>query len=626
MKVLLLVVVLTLGQASLRGEEKKAPEALSLYPLGGTPTSILGVKILGKHLQDVEHVWFDCKELQGEVRSVKLAESKEGQDEVTMEVRIGTGARVGIHVLRLYSSSGVSGPLAFNVNLEPVMEETSESNSTPATAQSVRFPSIINGRLAQEGELDFYKIDVQQGQELHAELLNSSALFGAASGSFQMPELVLYEPDPSWFGTDRHKRVEGMDESRCFVFPRWSVSIYCRARWVYQFTEPGSYVIQVGDAGAQGGPHFSYQLRILLSQAGTRERQWWSYAFAHESPFVWPERDFTAPLEADRLKKLQARSVAGVENDAEALRVVKEHSLNNKQEDAVVVELPVILEGRIEVPGDRDYYRFSAKAGERVVFELENPEKSPHYFSAKIAILDSKGEELLTNIYRRVGGDGDDWLKSIQQRTLFDAHKDGEYWVEIRDMTNQRGGKEFVYRILARPSIPHVGSVKARTLGLHGSEPEVDRINLAPGAVRRLDVISDLEEGFDGEVAISLENLPEGVQVFSGAAVTEKLSAEPGRVDEARGTIDKERYLPVRVWTTILLVASPDAPPTPNPRFIRLVARPVVKDVIGAPFPGQEVAFMVTAPSETSAATKPTTAKKEGKNLVAGTAPKQGRE
>jgi len=596
------LLVLPLGHPSLYGQPKKAvPEILSVYPLGGVPDSVLQVNILGKHLRDAEGVRFDCKELQGEIQSPSTTESGAGEEQVTVKVRIGREAKVGIHILRLFSPFGVSGRVAFNVNSEPTMEETSESHDTPETAQSVTVPSAINGKLARSGELDLYKLDVQQGQELHVEVLNGSALFEDAGGPFRRPELVLYKPNPSWFGTGRHKRLEGVDESTCFPFPRGSVSFYCRSKWVYRFTDSGSYVLQVGTNGAQGGPHFGYQLRVLRSQPGSVKRQWWDYALVHESPFLWQEWDFKVPLEPDRLKKLQSRSATKEMPKTEVARVVREQIPNDTHGNALAVQLPTILEGQIEAPGDRDYFRFSAKAGERIVFELENPDKSPHYFNARIAILNSTGEEMLANIYRRVGGDGDDWLKSIQRKTLFDVQNDGDYYVELRDMTDQRGGERYVYRVLVRPAIPHVGSVKARALGVHGTEPEVDRVNLSAGEVRRLDVISDLEEGFDGEVAISVENLPEGVQAFSGAAVVEQLSSEPGRVDEARGAVDKDRYLPTRVSTTILLVANPDAPLTLIPQSIRLVARPIVKGVVGEPIPAQELAFMVTAPNKVSA-------------------------
>ena len=53
--------------------------------------------------------------------------------------------------------------------------------------------------------------------------------------------------------------------------------------------------------------------------------------------------------------------------------------------------------------------------------------------------------------------------------------------------------------------------------------------------------------------------------------------------------------------TTVLLVASPDAPPTRLPRMIRLVATPVVNGKPGAPQTVEEYPLMVLRPAETDA-------------------------
>src|SRR5688572_32372967 len=66
------------------------PPRSTLFPY----TTLFRSKILGKTLQDVEHVWFDCKELQGEI--VKAPKPAGAQEELNVKVRIGKEARVGI--------------------------------------------------------------------------------------------------------------------------------------------------------------------------------------------------------------------------------------------------------------------------------------------------------------------------------------------------------------------------------------------------------------------------------------------------------------------------------------------------------------------------------------------------
>lgn len=226
---------------------------------------------------------------------------------------------------------------------------------------------------------------------------------------------------------------------------------------------------------------------------------------------------------------------------------------------------------------------------------MENPDYSPHYFDTRIAVLDAGGRELQTNVYRRVGGDGDDWMKSVQRKTIVTFKESADYWLQVRDLTNQRGGEHYVYRILIRPSVPHLGKSTAKTFGIVGTENEEDRINIAPGETRRLEIVSELEEGFDGAVAIDVENLPPGVRALPGSAIQEVgyLASEPGQVYEQRGAINTHDYLPVRLRTTVVLVAAKDTSPSSSPRFVRLTARPILKGHAGEAVPFQRLALMV---------------------------------
>ena len=102
---------------------------------------------------------------------------------------------------------------------------------------------------------------------------------------------------------------------------------------------------------------------------------------------------------------------------------------------------------------------------------------------------------------------------------------------------------------------------------------------------------SELEEGFSGGVAFSLENLPAGVQAVPAAEV------EPDQIplpDEGR----KQLYRAKSQKTTIMLLASGSSQGTEIPQRVRIVANPVVKGNLGAPFVVGEFPLMVIAPKE----------------------------
>ena len=77
------------------------------------------------------------------------------------------------------------------------------------------------------------------------------------------------------------------------------------------------------------------------------------------------------------------------------------------------------------------------------------------------------------------------------------------FLIQVRDLTSRVGGEEFSYRLVVRPQVPHVGKVVAE---------KVDRIHLASGESESVGVTVELEEGFEGDVALSIENLPPGVR------------------------------------------------------------------------------------------------------------------
>ena len=153
-----------------------------------------------------------------------------------------------------------------------------------------------------------------------------------------------------------------------------------------------------------------------------------------------------------------------------------------------------------------------------------------------------------------------------------------------------------------------MGNIAAKASG--AGEPAADHIDIAPGKSTKLDVVSELEEGFNGQVAIEVENLPPGVQALPAAGTGEPLSSAPGEAFEVRGTFHKERYRPVRLKTSIVLVAGKDAVPSSALQFVRLGARAISGDKIGPTFSFQEIPLMVTSASSSAPEAK----------MVAGTA------
>ena len=199
------------------------------------------------------------------------------------------------------------------------------------------------------------------------------------------------------------------------------------------------------------------------------------------------------------------------------------------------------VEGAIQHPGDVDIFRFKAGSGQALAFEIETPETLPPFFSPHLIVVDGTGTELVSNIYREVAGVGDDWIKSIKAKTVYTFEQAGEYFLQIRDLTTRRAAPHFRYRVLVRPQVPHMGEVAVKT----GRGEVVDHINLRSGETRKLTVVTEPEEGFDGEIALTLENLPTGVQALAAATTT--VNPRLLETGNGRGAMHKERFFPLPV-------------------------------------------------------------------------------
>jgi hypothetical protein len=173
-------------------------------------------------------------------------------------------------------------------------------------------------------------------------------------------------------------------------------------------------------------------------------------------------------------------------------------------------------------------------------------------------------------------------MKMIQSKVALPLQAPGDYEMEIRDITTDRAGADFRYRVLVRRQIPHVGKL----------EVIEEQINLRRGATRDISIAVEREEGFNGLITFAVEGLPAGVTV---------LPAAPRPVDKPPlpngGKL--ERYTPIVQNSALVLMASPDAAVTGVPSKIRITARPMVNGKLGEAILVKELPLMVLSESVT---------------------------
>jgi hypothetical protein len=524
-----LILLFLIGPQDLRGQS--APKLASLFPLGGEQGTTVDVEIRGVALEGTKAVWLGPgSQLDGPKSEwVKGSDGLKArvqavQDGSRMKVRlvVAPDARAGFHNLSLLSPRGVSGSIRFWVGPHAVIEETAQIHNTAATAQPVKLPVAVNGRITAGAELDYYAFDIARAQTVAFDLI---AIHGA---NFD-PQLALYEAGGSFLDPQRSKRLLFHEEITQGSMP-------ASRRMTHHFSKPGRYVVNVGNVFAQGGGEFSYLLQIIPEDRPPEK----------EDSLAWARR---------RMDAIRSRSVG---TPTMNVRLVSEAEPNDRPEQARDFEIPAVLEGTICRPEDIDCFRFKAKAGQKLAFEIQTPRAGPPHFNVRLDVLDAKGAVALTNLQAQKGKIGtveDAKVIQIAPHVLGTLDKEGEYCVRIRDLTSIHGSPDHAYRVLVRPQVPHLGDISMEPAG---------PVNLRPGARQRLTLKAPAKEGYADDLALSVEGTPQGVRAF---------------VDAKNSVIE--------------LLADTDAPLTPMPQVLRIWGLPAANGKSGSPFLVSEIPVMV---------------------------------
>jgi hypothetical protein len=247
--------------------------------------------------------------------------------------------------------------------------------------------------------------------------------------------------------------------------------------------------------------------------------------------------------------------------------------------EPTLIEVPSIVTGTIERAGDIDRVSFRAKAGDGIALEIETDHATLPDFNPFLKVVDEAGLEVFTNVHSNLNNNGGFIMKTINAKTVFRFARSGKFTLEIRDITTHNADDRFTYRVLVRPQVPHIGAVRIAE----------DHLNLVAGEIKKLSVVTDQEEGFDGYIGITADGLPAGVQVMMG---TEVEPDQPPPLDDGK----VERYFAKNEKVTLLLITEQDTPATEHPATVRIFARPVRNGKLGEPVLAKEVLLMVVKP------------------------------
>jgi hypothetical protein len=396
---------------------------------------------------------------------------------LVLKVTATADASLSSRELRVVAPGGVSNPLSLNVGQWPEIAKRNP-NTSLAEAQPVELPAVISGVLNTAAQTNHYKFKAKKGEEFVFEV--DAARRGLALDSSLM---VL---DVNGKELARSEDAIGLDSLLFFTAPA-----------------DGEFIIALRDFRYRGGNEYSYRLTAgpipyvesLFPFGGARGK-------AVEVAINGRNLDGTTKMTLDiapkapRSQEIRVKTPRGYSNlvpfNVSDLNEIIETEPNNALTNAQAVTAPLVINGRIGEAKDIDRFRFKSASDQKLVLEVA-ANRFGSRLDALLVLSDTNGAVILQN----------DDAAASDARIEFDAKKDTEYLLTLRDLTD-RGGERFSYRLSIRPPTAAAGpSFTARFL------PDAVRLHREGTSKIRCEVTR--AGGFDGPVRFTFADLPTGV-------------------------------------------------------------------------------------------------------------------
>ena len=447
-----------------------APRLLTTMPMGGKVGTSVEITITGENIEDADEMSFSHPG----ISATQKLDEKGRPISNRYVVTIADDCPTGIHEARVMTRLGISSSRVFNVGS---LAETIQvkPNTSLDTAMAVEMNYICNASLTKQA-IDYYSFQAPRGQRIVVDC--------AAKGIDSKLNAVLIIADAQ--GNDR--LVERRGGALDFTVP-----------------ETGKYVIKVHDLTFQGGPEYFY--RLALIEAAGDEAVPQQPSTKTVSSFSWPP--------------------PGLTEDA----VASETEPNNQHAQAQKITLPCDFSGSFFPAADVDIFEFSANKGDVWWVEVASERLGlPTDPSIVVQHVSSEGpDEKLTDLAElsdipspvKVSSNGYAYdgppynAGSSDIIGKIEIQADGVHRLQLSDLFGgTRNDPRNVYRMIIRKAAPDFALVG---WALHMNLRNGDRnalskpIALRGGATMPIEVVVVRRDGFDGEIELVMEGLPDGV-------------------------------------------------------------------------------------------------------------------
>ena len=449
---------------------------------------------------------------------------------VFVEVTMAPDAKPGPRELRLATLRGVSNPLVFHVGQLPEVSRKPMITATlqvlgkeelalrkrpeDEVEQRITVPCTANGQIA-SGEVNRYRFEARKGQRL---VISATAR-----------QLIPYVADavPGWFQPvlalcdARGKEVAYSDDYRFKPDPVI----------LHEVPKDGEYVFTITDAIYRGREDFVYRVTIgelpfvtgifpLGGRVGapvTIEMKGWNLQKAELRPPAPDAGPGIYPIAACKEGFVSNRVPFALDTLPECF----DKEPNNDPSHAQKVELPIIVNGRMDRRDDWDVFQVAGRAGDTIVAEV-HARRLDSPLDSVLKLTDATGKLLAFNDDHADAGSG---LNTHHADSYFMAKlpADGTYCVHLGDIA-RNGGEEYAYRLrISAPQPDFALYVVPSSVGFRSKSASAVSIY----AIRK--------DGFTGAIKLGLKDPPAGFSSspssLPGTQAVARLGVKTGLMD-----------------------------------------------------------------------------------------------
>ncbi|MBX6312654.1 MAG: hypothetical protein IRY99_07010 [Isosphaeraceae bacterium] len=477
------------------------------------PPQINGTTPLGAQRGVTTEVTINGANLAGNPQLVApfalVAEPLPGSDAANGKFRVTAvpETAVGIYPIRIKTDDGISNPILFAVGQVPQVAEK-EDNSTFEQAQMVPSPVVIEGQAA-GNDVDFFRFPGKKGQRI---VVDAQC---ARIGSGVDPTIRLT--------TAARRFITSADDTP---------GLLTDARLTTVLPEDTDYVIEISDTRYQGGNRPIYRLVVgalpvaeeVYPLGGRRGETVGFELRGGTLPEPQPRlaaATVNAPADEDSFRLQVTTPALGLAGPTDpALELETTHPLEvsdfpelrepaDPKAPPLRVAAPVVINGRIEAPGDEDRFLLHVTPGQVLSLRVRAADLGSaldgvlQVLGAKDAVL-AQADDTTIPVATKVAQKKAQATISPDPSLRFTVPSGvTEITLALRDLEG-RGGTGFPYRLIVEPVTP----------SFHVTLDEA-QVSIPRGGTAAVGV-KIARNGYNGPITLTVLDPPSGLSVRPG--------------------------------------------------------------------------------------------------------------